>query len=89
VAQTSSAVFDTLAQQLVPAAGPAVVSHGILVLTLAPAELLPTVRRLRDEFAFDVFLDVTRSTGSAIRRARRASRSCTTSIRRSTRCACG
>jgi len=59
VAQTPSAVFDTLAQQLVPAAGPAVVSHGILVFTLAPAELLPTVRRLRDEFAFDVFLDVT------------------------------
>ena len=26
---------------------------------LAPAELVPTVRRLRDEFGFDIFLDVT------------------------------
>jgi NADH-quinone oxidoreductase subunit C len=52
-------VFDILQQQLVPAAGPATLSHGLLVFVLAPAELTPTVRRLRDEFAFDVFLDVT------------------------------
>jgi len=52
-------VFDTLRQQLVPAGGPATVSRGILVFNLTPAELLPAVRRLRDEFGFDLFLDVT------------------------------
>ena len=52
-------VFDTLRQQLVPAGGPAAVSRGILVFNLTPAELLPAVRRLRDEFGFDLFLDVT------------------------------
>jgi NADH-quinone oxidoreductase subunit C len=53
------AIFNTLQQALVPAAGPATVSHGLLVLTLTPAELLPTAQRLRDEFGFDLFLDVT------------------------------
>ena len=46
-------------QQLVPGADRATLSHGVLVLTLAPAELLPTARQLRDEFGFDLFLDVT------------------------------
>ena len=55
----AASLFETLTGQLVPAAGPAVTSHGILVFTLSPAELLPTVQRLKDEFAFDVFLDVT------------------------------
>ena len=52
-------LFDTLQQQLVPGAGAATLSHGVLVFVLAPAELLPTVRQLRDEFGFDLFLDVT------------------------------
>jgi NADH-quinone oxidoreductase subunit C len=52
-------VFDTLQHQLVPAAGPAALSHGILVFALEPNELLPTVQRLRDDFGFDLFLDVT------------------------------
>ena len=52
-------IFSTLQQGLIPAAGPATLSHGILVFMLAPDELLPTVRRLRDEFGFDLFLDVT------------------------------
>ena len=52
-------ILDTLQKNLVPAAGPAAMSHGILVLMLTPAELLPAVQRLRDEFAFDLFLDVT------------------------------
>ena len=52
-------VLDTIRQELVPASGPASLSHGILVLVLAPAELLPTVQRLKSEFAFDIFLDVT------------------------------
>ena len=51
--------LDALHRELVPAAGPATLSHGAFVLQLAPDELLPTVRRLRDEFGFDVFLDVT------------------------------
>ena len=55
----ASTVFDTLTQQLVPTAGPAAASHGILVFQLAPTELLPTVQRLQREFAFDIFLDVT------------------------------
>ncbi|HYN61515.1 MAG TPA: NADH-quinone oxidoreductase subunit C [Rubrivivax sp.] len=55
----ASSVFDTLQQQLVPAAGPATLSHGLLVFMLDPAELLPSVRRLKGEFGFDIFLDVT------------------------------
>jgi NADH-quinone oxidoreductase subunit C len=35
------------------------VQHGVLVLELSPAALVPTVRRLRDDFGFDLFLDVT------------------------------
>ena len=55
----ASSVFDSLQQQLVPESGPATVSHGVLVLVLAPPELLPAARRLKDEFGFDIFLDVT------------------------------
>ena len=33
--------------------------HGMPVLELARADLLPVVRRLRSEFAFDLLLDVT------------------------------
>ncbi|MEO7116583.1 MAG: NADH-quinone oxidoreductase subunit C [Caldimonas sp.] len=51
--------LDTMRERLVPAAGAATLSHGTLAFQLAPAELMPTVRRLRDEFAFDIFLDVT------------------------------
>ncbi|MBE0590965.1 MAG: NADH-quinone oxidoreductase subunit C [Gemmatimonadales bacterium] len=52
-------VFDTLQQALVPTSGPASLSHGILVFVLAPAELTPAVQRLKGEFGFDIFLDVT------------------------------
>jgi len=55
----ASTISDTLRQRLIPAAGPASLSHGMLVFTLAPAELMPTVQRLKGEFAFDLFLDVT------------------------------
>jgi NADH-quinone oxidoreductase subunit C len=54
-----ASVFATLAANCVPAAGPAQVSHGVLVFMLSPAELLTLARRLRTEFDFDVFLDVT------------------------------
>ena len=33
--------------------------HGVLVLQLDPAALLPVATRLKSEFAFDLFLDVT------------------------------
>jgi NADH-quinone oxidoreductase subunit C len=52
-------IFTTLQQALVPASGAAALSHGVLVLQLVPAELVPAVTRLKDDFAFDVFLDVT------------------------------
>jgi NADH-quinone oxidoreductase subunit C len=35
------------------------VQHQVLVLALEPEALLPVVTRLRDEFGFDLFLDVT------------------------------
>jgi len=41
------------------ASGAASLSHGVLVFVLAPGELLPAVRRLKGEFGFDLFLDVT------------------------------
>jgi NADH-quinone oxidoreductase subunit C len=56
---TATSIFDTLQHHLVPAAGPATRSHGILVYVLAPPELLPTVQRLKVEYGFDIFLDVT------------------------------
>jgi len=52
-------VFEALQQQLVPAAGPATLTHGVLAFVLAPEELLPAVQRLKGEFQFDMFLDVT------------------------------
>jgi NADH-quinone oxidoreductase subunit C len=52
-------VLDTLQARLIPASGPATSSHGTLVFLLAPGELVPVVRRLRDELGFDLFLDVT------------------------------
>ena len=56
---TAPSCLETLARQLVPAAGTAQLSHGVLVFLLAPTELLPTVQRLQREFNFDIFLDVT------------------------------
>lgn len=55
----ATTIFDTLRQELVPASGPASLSHGMLVFVLAPAELTPVVQRLKSEFGFDIFLDVT------------------------------
>ena len=53
-------LLEALQQQIVPAAGAATLSHdGCLVFQLAPDELVRTVRRLKDEFDFDLFLDVT------------------------------
>jgi len=65
-------IFDRLLQQLLPgearsegqitADTPIIsrgVQHGVLVLELAPSQLLPVVGQLRDAFGFDLFLDVT------------------------------
>ena len=73
--------LDTLHRELVPAAGPATLSHGAFVFHLVPAELVPTVRRLRDEFGFDLLLDVTAVDwpADALR----------FEVVRRTRCACG
>ena len=51
--------LDTLCRELVPAAGAATLSHGTIAFVLAPRELVPAVQRLRDEFGFDLLLDVT------------------------------
>jgi len=42
-------LLESLQQQIVPAAGAATLSHGCLVFSLAPEELMPTVRRLKEE----------------------------------------
>lgn len=51
--------LDLLQQQLPPAGASAVWSHGVLVSELAAADLLPTVQRIKSQFGFDLFLDVT------------------------------
>jgi NADH-quinone oxidoreductase subunit C len=52
-------VFDRIRPALAPLARETAIAHGVLVLAIEPANLLPLVRRLKDEFAFDLFLDVT------------------------------
>ena len=52
-------VAEAVQRAIVPAAGPATLSHCALVFRLSPGELAPTVRRLKDEFGYDLFLDVT------------------------------
>jgi NADH-quinone oxidoreductase subunit C len=52
-------VLNTLKERLARGVGDASVSHGMLVLVLAPADLLGIVQRLKSELQFDLFLDVT------------------------------
>jgi NADH-quinone oxidoreductase subunit C len=54
-----AAILDLLQQQLVPPGGEATVSHRMLVISVPTAAVLDTARRLKTEFAFDLFLDVT------------------------------
>lgn len=51
--------FDAMQQQFGPTIGSASSSHGMSVLELSRADLLPVVQRLKTEFAFDLLLDVT------------------------------
>jgi len=53
------AVFEQVRERLAGITGEASVAHGILVLAIEPAHLLDVVRALRDEFGFDMFVDVT------------------------------
>jgi NADH-quinone oxidoreductase subunit C len=55
----ATGIFDRVAEALAPGAASAGVAHGILVLTLPAQELSPVVQRLKSEFGFDLFLDVT------------------------------
>ncbi len=55
----NAAVVDRLLEKVSPLATSATVAHGIAVFELAPAALLDIVRRLKSEFQFDLFLDVT------------------------------
>jgi NADH-quinone oxidoreductase subunit C len=55
----NTAVLDRLQEQLAPLVTSTAVVHGIAVLVLPPAALLDVVRRLKAEFQFDLFLDVT------------------------------
>ena len=50
---------DLLRQRIHATVGDVSLSHGTLVLPLEPSALLGTVRLLKTEFAFDLFLDVT------------------------------
>jgi len=54
-----SGILDRVAEALAPVATSSGVAHGILVLTLPADAVLPAVRRLKSEFGFDLFLDVT------------------------------
>ncbi|WP_230981057.1 NADH-quinone oxidoreductase subunit C [Gemmatimonas groenlandica] len=53
--------LDLVEQQFAPSTGIEShgVQHGVLVLHLEPAALLPVAERLKSQFAFDLFLDVT------------------------------
>jgi NADH-quinone oxidoreductase subunit C len=52
-------LFDLLQAQLAPSIRRASVAHGVLVLELPAAEVAGVVARLKSEFQFDMFLDVT------------------------------
>ncbi|MDL1859644.1 NADH-quinone oxidoreductase subunit C [Betaproteobacteria bacterium PRO7] len=56
---TAAHVVDRMQSALAPLARETSIAHGVLVLAIEPARLLPLVQRLKDEFAFDLFLDVT------------------------------
>lgn len=54
-----AAVFDRIRDALAAKIGESSVAHGILVLHIAPQDLPGVVGALKDDFRFDLFLDVT------------------------------
>jgi NADH-quinone oxidoreductase subunit C len=55
----TAAVLETIARELDPAGTASALAHGTLVLAVPVGALRPTVERLKSEFDFDLFLDVT------------------------------
>jgi NADH-quinone oxidoreductase subunit C len=55
----AAGILDRVAEALAPGVTSTAVAHGILVLTLPAEAVLPAVTRLKSEFGFDLFLDVT------------------------------
>jgi NADH-quinone oxidoreductase subunit C len=55
----SEAVLDQVREHLAGMGLEATVAHGTLALQIEPAQLLETVRALKDTLGFDMFLDVT------------------------------
>jgi NADH-quinone oxidoreductase subunit C len=55
----SAPVFDVVKRELAPVTGESTISNGTLVIRLPSAVLLDIVRQLKNEFGFDLFLDVT------------------------------
>jgi NADH-quinone oxidoreductase subunit C len=52
-------VFEQVSAALAPQAREAAVAHGILALLIEPESLGEVARQLKDNFGFDMFLDVT------------------------------
>jgi NADH-quinone oxidoreductase subunit C len=52
-------VFDDLRKRLASIAREMTIGYGTLVVHVAPSDVLATVQVLRNEFGFDLFLDVT------------------------------
>jgi NADH-quinone oxidoreductase subunit C len=52
-------IFEPIATALAAAGAATAVSHGTLVVGVDAADIRPTVERLKTEFGFDLFLDVT------------------------------
>src|SRR5512134_141447 len=55
----SAPALDRLQQSVAALAESAAQAHGVLVLQVAPAGVLPLVRRLKSDLGFDLLLDVT------------------------------
>jgi NADH-quinone oxidoreductase subunit C len=55
----SEAVFEQVRERLAGMAQEAAVAHGTLALLIDPVRLLEVVRALKDQFGFDMLLDVT------------------------------
>jgi NADH-quinone oxidoreductase subunit C len=53
------AMFERLQERLAPPDCEVTLAHGIFVVRLPPSRLLETVRALKADFDFDLFLDVT------------------------------